>query len=256
MNIDELRNSVKSLAGDGFDIVERQIGNYQIIIPILHEDGDMVDVYLQGSPRGDSYARICDFGMTLMRLSYNYELNTPTRKRIFDSILINNEVDIEDGNLFLDIHLDNAYDGILKFAGCIQKICNMDYWSRETVRSAFYDDLAMYIQEDMAEFSPRSDQNPLPDYPMISVDWSLSHNDRTFFIFGVRGNDKAKTVAITLLEFQKVNLPFLSMVVHEDMGELGGREITYLTRNADKQYPAFGDFKEKGSVDIRRLAAS
>jgi len=254
MDISDVRTSLRILAGDGFDIVERQIENYQIIIPIQHEDGDMIDVYLQSSPRGGNYVRLCDFGMTLMRLSYNYDLNTPARKRIFDSILINNDVDIEDGNLFIDIVLENIYEGILKFAGCIQKICNMDYWNRETIRSAFLDDLGLYIREDLAEFSPLSDQEPIPDYP-ITVDWSLTCNNRTFFLFGVGSNDKAKTVAIALLEFQKVNLSFMSMVIHEDMEALRGRESTYLTKNSDKQYPTFGDFKEKGIADIYRIAA-
>ena len=30
----------------------------------------MVDIYLQESPRGEAYIRICDLGMALMRLSY------------------------------------------------------------------------------------------------------------------------------------------------------------------------------------------
>lgn len=59
----------------GFDVYERRPGNYQLIIPICHEDGDMVDVYLQDSPKGTDYARICDFGMTLMRLSKSLAQN-------------------------------------------------------------------------------------------------------------------------------------------------------------------------------------
>ena len=41
----------------------------ELIVPICHEDGtigffeDMVDIYLQESPRGEAYIRICDFGM-------------------------------------------------------------------------------------------------------------------------------------------------------------------------------------------------
>ena len=44
----------------------------------------MVDIYLQESPRGEAYIRICDLGMALMRLSYSYDLNTDARRRIFD----------------------------------------------------------------------------------------------------------------------------------------------------------------------------
>ena len=67
-------------------------------MPILYEDGDMVDIYLQDSPQGENYIRICDYGMAVMRLSYTYEIKHGSRQRIFDSILINNGVQNEAGN--------------------------------------------------------------------------------------------------------------------------------------------------------------
>ena len=149
---------------------------------------DMVDVYLQDSPLGDEYVRICDFGMTLMRLSYTFDITTSTRQQILDSILINNNVRNNDGDLYLDAPVRLLYESILQFVGCTQKVCNMRYWSREVVRSAFYDDLEDYVTVELKQFAPVADQAPLPHYP-ISVDWSLTYNSRSFYVFGVRGND-------------------------------------------------------------------
>ena len=236
----------------GFDLYERRPGNHQLILPIHHEDGDMVDIYLQDSPKGDGYVRICDYGLTLMRLSYTYDISTPTRQQIFDSILINNGVGNEEGNLYLDAHLDKLSESIFQFAGCAQKVCNMRYWNREITRSAFYDDLEKYITSELTAFSPDANQFPLPDYP-VSVDWSLTLNSWNFYLFGVRGNDKAKVVALALLEFQKAQLLFISLVVHEEMEALGKKEHIYLTRNADKQYPGLADFQETSIRDIPRL---
>ncbi len=252
MDIDRILATLNHSRGDSFGFYERRLGMYQIMVPILHEDGDMLDIYLCDSPLGDEYTRICDFGMSLMRLSYTFAVNTPARQRILDNICINNGVDIEEDNLFMDVLSAQIYEGILQFAGCVQKICNMEYWSREIIRSAFYEDLDSYIEEEMAEFSPAPKIYPIPDYP-IGVDWSLSHNNHRFFVFGVRGDDKAKNVAIALLEFQKAAIPFISLVIHENMDELGKRERLYLTRNADTQYPLLDDFKDKGALDIRRL---
>ena len=239
----------------GFDIYRRREDGYQLIVPICHEDGDMVDIYLRESPRGEGYIRICDFGMALMRLSYSYDLNTDTRQRIFDDIRINNRVDNDDGNLSLDVPIGALYEGIMQFAGCVQKVCNMRYWARETVRSAFYDDLNDYVLSNLKPYSPVASQAPMPNDEVFSVDWTLTHKKRDFYLFGVLGNDKAKNVAITLLEFQKVRLPFISLVVHEDMEALGRRERQYLTRNADRQYPVLDDFKKSVVADLRRLAA-
>ena len=254
MDISRIKASLGHKIVDGFDVYERRPGNFQLIIPITHEDGDMVDVYLQASPLGEGYLRICDFGLTLMRLSYTFDITTLTRQKILDSILINNHVNIDDGNLYLDAPVSLLYENILQFVGCTQKVCNMRYWSREIVRSAFYDDLEDYVTSEMKRFSPVANHSPLTDYP-ISVDWSLIHNSRKFYVFGVRGNDKAKNVAIALLEFQKVKLPFISLVVHEDIEELGAKESLYLIKNADRQYPVLEDFREKAIADIQRIAA-
>ncbi len=254
MNIESVRGALASRLAGGFDFYERRPGKHQLIIPILHEDSDMVDIYLTDSPKGEGWARICDFGMALMRLSYTYDVNTPARQRVFDGILINNGVQNDDGNLYLDARLDALYEGVLQFAGCVQKVCNMRFWSREAVRSAFYDDLKAYILSDLDRFSPDEDVTPIEDYPAVSVDWALHHNDRPFYVFGVLGNDKANRTAVALLEFKKAKLPFTSLVVHEDMGSLGKNEIARLIKNADHQYPALGDFKETASDDIVRLA--
>ena len=253
MDINNIKVLLGNRSANEFDLYERRQGKYQLIVPILHEDGDMVDIYLQDSPQGEGYIRICDFGMALMRLSYTYDINTDTRRRIFDSILINNGIRNDEGNLYLDTPLNNLYESILQFAGCVQKVSSMSYWSREIVRSAFYDDLAKYITTELTKFSPIPDQSPIPEYP-ISVDWALTHNNRNYYVFGVRGNNKALNVAVSLLEFQKARLTFISLVVHEDMEELGRKERTYLTSNADRQYPVLNDFFERSVADINRLA--
>jgi len=248
--IDLLNNRAKN----SFDVYERRPEKYQLIVPILHEDGDMVDIYLQDSPKGNNYIRICDFGMALMRLSYNYEINTNSRQKIFDSILINNGVKNDKGNLYLDANFEMLYESIMQFAGCIQKVCNMRYWSREIIRSSFYEDLKKYTTTDLKEFFPRPDFVPIPGYEIITVDWSLTYNNRSFYLFGVTNNNKAKSTAIAILEFKKEKLPFISLIVHEDMQELGIKESIYLTKNVDKQYPKLDDFQEDGESDIKRLA--
>ena len=255
MEISEIRASLGHAMSGELYLYERRSGIHQLMIPIMHEDGDMVDIYIQDSPEGEGYARVCDFGMTLMRLSYTFEISTATRERILDSILINNGVQQREGNLYLDAPVSLLYESILQFAGCVQKVCNMRYWKRETVRSAFYDDLGDYVTTEMERFSPIPNHTPVEHDAIFSVDWFLGHNSRNFYVFGVRGDDKAKNVAINLLVFQNAELPFISLVVHEDMEELGKRASLYLTKNADIQYPALDDFREKAIDDIRRIAA-
>ena len=136
MTVDEIRKSLHRRSAGAFDLYERRPGCHQLILPIQHEDGDMVDIYLLDSPRGGDRIRICDFGMALMRLSCVYDVSTPARQRILESILVNNAVYNENGNLYMDVSIDLLYESILQFAGCVQKVCTMRYWSREVTRSA------------------------------------------------------------------------------------------------------------------------
>lgn len=250
------KNRIRELLGSmavKFDFYERQPGKYQLILPILHEDSDMVDIYLVESPRGEGYIRLCDFGLTLMRLSYTLDM-TETRQRILDSVLINNDVQNDTGNLYLDAPIAMLYESILQFAGCIQKVCNIRYWHRESIRGTFYDDLEQYITTELKGFNPIPKQSPISTYPIISVDWYIKHNKRKFYLFGVPSNDKAKVVTIAILELKK-KMSFISMVIYENMEELGRKERLYITKNADKHYPVLSDFQEKATDDINRLAA-
>ncbi len=213
----------------------------------------MLDIYIQESPLGPGFIRVCDFGMTLMRLSYTFEIRTDTRRGILDSILINNQTSEEGGALYIDARVDQVYEAILQFSGCVQKVCSMSYWTRETVRSSFYEDFDIYVKSELGRFAPVSGASPLANYP-VSVDWTLTHGERAFYTFGVLGNDKAKNVTIALLEFQKANLPFVSLVVHEDFESLGKREQRFLMTNADTQYPSLDVFRERAATDIERLA--
>ena len=66
---------------------ERRPGVLQLLAPLYHEDGDMMEIYLEPRNGGEERVRICDHGMTLMRLSYSFDLDTPNKERIFQKIL-------------------------------------------------------------------------------------------------------------------------------------------------------------------------
>ena len=253
MNIDRARELLADMSAAGFDAFERETGDCQLVVPILHEDNDMVDIFLADSPLGEGYVRLCDYGMALMRLSYTFDISATTRENIFKSILINNGVANDEGNLYLDAPVNRFYESALQFAGCIQKVCNMRYWSRETVRSAFYDDLGDYIRADLTAFAPVPNVTPIEQYPLVSVDWQMTCNSRNLYLFGVRGNGKASSAALCLSELKKAQLPFIGFVVHDSMEDLGKREQFYLTRNADKQYPDLDAFKGDIVQDIHRI---
>jgi hypothetical protein len=74
---------------------------YQVVAPVYHEDGDMLDIF--ATPTSDGI-RFSDYGMTLMRLSYSFDLDTENKMRIFRDLLKQNSVEFDEatGSITLD----------------------------------------------------------------------------------------------------------------------------------------------------------
>ena len=80
------------------EIKEKRKNLYQIFLPIYHEDGDMIDLFIESV---DNKFILCDYGLTLQRLSYNYDIDTENKESILQKIITENE--------FFDFHA--KYEG-------------------------------------------------------------------------------------------------------------------------------------------------
>jgi len=234
---------------------ERRKGIWQLILPVFHEDGDMIDIYVRVSPDSGNLIRITDLGLSLMRLSYNFEINTPPREKIFETLLIQNAVMEHEGELYLDSAPELLFQSVMQFVGLVQKVCNMRLWQRDKVKSLFYEDWEVFVFAVLSRFQPRQNVVPLPDYPVLEVDYVLEAKNKPFFLYGVGSQDRAKTAAIALLEFQKASLAFMGVIVYESMESMPKKAATYLTKNADKQFTSLDDFRSSGVQTLSRLAA-
>src|ERR1039457_202956 len=96
---------------------QRPPGVVQVLAPLFHEDGDMVDIFVDlpesdAPGNGTRRVRVSDYGMTLMRLSYSYELDTPNKERIFQRMLAENRIQEQDGSLYVETDLTGLYPAI------------------------------------------------------------------------------------------------------------------------------------------------
>lgn len=75
---------------------EKRPDVFQLVAPLFHEDGDMMDVFLDVPKNGDAIPdqkiRVSDHGLTLMRLSYTFDIDTPNKEKIFHRVLAENGV--------------------------------------------------------------------------------------------------------------------------------------------------------------------
>ena len=226
---------------------ERRPGVVQVMAPLFHEDGDMVDIFLDEPRNGTNKLRVGDHGMTLMRLTYSYDLDTPNKQRIFNRILAENRIQEADG----------LYPAILQFAQTVAKVSSMQYFKREVIQSLFYEQLDEFIQERLAEYNPRPGVLPIPDHDEYEVDYQFDAGPRPLYLFGVKDSDKARLVTISCLEFQRRRLPFKSVMVHQDFESgIGKKDRVRITSAADKQFPSLDDFRENGLAFFERERAA
>lgn len=234
----------------------RDRGNniYQVIAPFYHEDGDMYDLFLDIN-NYNSLIRVCDHGLTLMRLSYTYELDTPKKEEIFFQILNDNNIENDNGNLYLEVPTEQLYTAILRFTQVISKISNMQLYRREVIRSMFYDDLREFVLDEFSSLSPVSNYLPIPEREDLEVDFCFQNAPKKLFLFGVKDNAKARLVTISCLEYMRNTIPFRSIVVHEDFEALSTKDRKIITNVVDKQFTDFSDFKNTAKDYLERELA-
>ena len=120
------------------DFREKRPGIFQLFLPFYHEDGDMVEVYLDlrnGVKNNStlSRVRINDFGMSLMRLSYSYEIDTPNKEKILHRILAENNLVEQDGQIIYDAPMDALYSALMQYCQTVAKISNMRQFKRQVI---------------------------------------------------------------------------------------------------------------------------
>ena len=249
--LDDLREQFNGHIG----FKEKRPGILQVFAPLFHEDGDMIDMFLDLPPDGGRTVRVSDHGLTVMRLSYSYELDTPNKRRIFHRILSENGVQEQNGALFIDTTWESLYPAILQFAQTVARVSNMQLFKREVIQSMFFELLTEFIDEKLGRYSPRPNVLPMPERDDLEVPFAFEIAPHPVYLFGVKDNSQARLVTISCLEFQKKRLRFKSIVVHEEFENLSRKDRTRITNAADKQFTTLEDFRDKAEEFFEREAA-
>lgn len=225
----------------GVEIKQKRPGVFQLYLPLYHEDGDMVDMFIAKTPDG-SY-QICDYGLTLQRLAYSYDIDTDNKEAILDKILIQNSLINNNGNICLATSIETVFSDILHASQVYAKVGSMEYFKREVIESLFYEALDDFIMTNLKEFHPAKKIMPLPDKPYLEVDYKFTPNGHDVFLFAVKDSTKAKMTTISILEFQKQDINFRGWVVNEDFDKLSKKDRKLLTDTCDKQFTSFDAFQ-------------
>ena len=256
MNItkDFLLNQLDEQFQRRIEIVEKRVGIFQLLIPVYHEDGDMIELYVDSSKSDNGKVRLCDFGMGVMRLSYAYDIDTENKEKIFHKILSENGLQEENGNVYLDTAIELLYPAVLQISQGISKVCSMRYFKREVIESLFYEMLDEFVMDQLVQYKPSKSVLPIEQRDDLEVDYQFQPNGKPLYLFGIKDTAKARIAAISCLEFQRANLPFESMAVHEDIEKLPRKDRVRITSACDKQFTSLEDFKQNAKQYLERAS--
>jgi len=220
-------------------------------------DGDEFLIHAKELP--GSGLRFSDRGHTLMRLSYDMDvdqLRSGKRGRLFESILANREAD---GVLQLDVPLDQATEGLFRFGQALTQLHDLSFLEQSRAEFTFYSDLrslldsivpASLVQPDFVV--PQIEHGE--DYP---IDFRIEGKLDPLFLFGIPGRDKARLVTIVLEHLLRASVPFESLLVFANQEELPRRDLARLSNVGGEMVASLGamdDLRRKLSRRVPALA--
>lgn len=254
ISTDSILNSLGSQFHGNVRLTEKRPGILQVHAPFYHEDGDMLDIYIAPTNSG---LRLSDYGMTVMRLSYTFELDTDNKHRIFKELLSENQVEFDEsaGSIFLDTSESMICPALLHFAQVIGKVSRLDVLRRELISGLFFEMVQSFIDSELQEFNPRALALPIPERDDLEVPSAFEIKPHPVYLFPVRNSSQARLATISFLEFQRAKLSFKGYVVHDDFEALPAKDRKRITSAADKQFISLEDFRKNAKDVLRREAA-
>lgn len=210
----------------------------------------MIDIFLE--PRESGAYEISDYGQTLMRLSYSYELDTPKKIQIFNKIILENKVESDGGTIKLISDSNSLFRDVMQLSQALLKVGSMRFFKREVIESLFFEMLEDFVFSELLEFKPRKNVLPISERDDLEVDYMFQPNGHQIFLYGVKDPMRARLATISCLEFQKAKINFRSVVVHEDLLKLPKKDISRLTNACDKQFTSLDEFKNNARAFLER----
>lgn len=227
---------------------------YQIKAPFYHEDGDMMDIFLHDN--GETF-QICDFGASIMRLTYNFNIDTSNKEKIFNKILISNGVTNENGNIILPSSYDTFFNDLLQYQMAISKVSNLDILRKEQISSLFFEYLSQFVQTKLSiaykniqsSYHPTNEEYHMADYAI------LDNPKRPVYILAIKDSLQAARATSFCLRLSTLNTFHTSIAIYENMDSLISRDRNALTNAVDKQYSSLADFETNATSFIDRMIA-
>ncbi len=245
MDIEVLEKEFKNKICDEINLSQEGLNRFIVFNPFMFDDGDHLVVLLKSK---EGKWLFSDEGHTFMHISYDdIDIDKGTRKKIIDTVLSRYGIKNDEGELISEVPDNQFGDALYSYLQGLIKVTDIDYLSRERVRSTFMEDFRAFIEEkvpsDRRTFN-YYDKEHDPDGKYM-IDCRINGMQRPLFVFGVQNDDKCRDTTIACLKYEQFGIPFRSMAVFEDQESINRKVLARFSDVCDKQFSTLAANKER-----------
>jgi len=211
---------------------------YQLYVPYYYPDGDMIEIFL--APQSSNSVLIQDMGLTLMRLSYDFSMDSKNKQKIFREILTQFTAEEKEGNIQIIAPTDQIFPYLMQFIQLITKVSDISYLKREIIKSLFYEYFDSFMHEAFDEvrkvikdFYPEFDKEEQYPSPYALVN---GKPQSPICFFPIASDSKCNDSTIIIQQYELKHFQPESIAVYENMEVLGRRPVARLSNVVGKQF--------------------